>query len=201
MAWTLSVDTAPILAADPAPSLAAPFQINLAQAQESIVAESIEQPAADAETSSYASRSVTDLRASIALPEGKFPENVAALRAETTPYVGDRRIDGRWAVTEQHWSATCLHHRPLYFEDVNLERHGYTASHVLQPAISATRFFASIAALPYKMALDRPHECIYTLGNYRPGSCAPRHWQVLPLHLGAAAVETAFVAGLIVLIP
>jgi hypothetical protein len=67
--------------------------------------------------------------------------------------------------------------------------------------ISAGKFFFTIPALPYKMAVDPPHDCVYTLGNYRPGSCAPRRWNHLPLKAGAAIVEVGVIAGLILLIP
>jgi len=137
------------------------------------------------------------LTVSIGLPAGKLPSNAAA---ETAP-TGDTRLAGAWAVTEHHWSATCLRHRPLYFEEINAERYGYTVSHALQPIISAARFFATIPALPYKMAIDHPRDCIYTLGHYRPGSCVPRRWHHLPWKLSAGVVEVGFIAGMILLIP
>jgi len=94
-----------------------------------------------------------------------------------------------------------MHHRPLYFEEINAERYGYTVCQALQPVISAARFFGTIPALPYKMVVDCPRDCIYTLGYYRPGSCAPRRWNRLPMQLTAGVVETGFIAAMILLIP
>ena len=138
---------------------------------------------------------------SIALPAGKLPFNTAAACAAQTAPTGDARLVGDWDVTNYHWSATCMRHRPLYFEEINAERYGYTVSYTLQPVISAARFFATIPALPYKMAIQHPRDCIYTLGNYRPGSCAPRRWNRLPWQLTAGVVEVGFIAGMILLIP
>ncbi len=149
----------------------------------------------------YEAPPLAALTTSIALPEGKLPTSTAAHCAQEIPPTVDPRLVGAWAGTELHWSATCSHHRPLYFEEINAERYGYTMSYCLQPVISAARFFATIPALPYKMAVDHPRDCVYTLGHYRPGSCVPRRCNRLPWKLGAVAVETGFIAGLILLVP
>lgn len=149
----------------------------------------------------YEAPPLSALSASIALPAGTLPTDTAALCAAQTTPTGDARLIGAWPCTEHHWSATCMHHRPLYFEEINAERYGYTVSYVMQPIISAAKFFATIPALPYKMTLERPRDCSYTLGHYRPGSCVPRRCNRLPLDTKAAAVETGVIAGLILLIP
>lgn len=128
------------------------------------------EPTADEPSPTKAS----DLAVDISLPSGNLPSNKAAARAASMPVQGDSRLAGRWAMTDLRWSATCMRHRPLYFEEVNLERYGYTPSYTFQPLISAARFFATIPALPYKMVVERPRRCTYTLGHYRPGNCAPR---------------------------
>jgi len=149
----------------------------------------------------YQAASLASVSARSGLPAGKLPPNAAAeCAAEDAPSV-DLRMAGAWAGTEHHWAATCMRHRPLYFEEINAERYGYTPSNCLQPVISAAHFFGTIPALPYKMAVDRPHECVYTLGHYRPGSCNPRRWHHLPWDPKAAAVQTGFVAGMILGIP
>jgi hypothetical protein len=66
-----------------------------------------------------------------------------------------------------------LCHKPLYFEEVQLERYGHTAGPVRQPFISGAHFFVNLAALPYKMAINPPHECQYALGYYRPEAVHP----------------------------
>jgi len=141
------------------------------------------------------------LFAEIGLPQGTLPANTAALCAETVAIIGDRRQDLGWGMTDHNWLATNMRHRPLYFEDENLERHGYTPSCLFQPIISGARFFLTIPTLPYRMAIDPPRSCVYTLGYYRPGSCAPQHWHRLPLRAGAGIVEAGVVVGLIFLLP
>ena len=106
-----------------------------------------------------------------ALPAGELPADRA--RECATGYTLDPRLDFGWNHSDVHWSATCLCHKPLYFEEINAERYGYTVSRVLQPVISAGHFFFTIPALPYKMVVDRPCDCIYTLGHYRPGRLRP----------------------------
>ena len=137
----------------------------------------------------------------IGLPSGKLPSDAYAKCAEQTHPLDDRRAAGGWMAFEHHWSATCMRHRPLYFEEVNAERYGYTPSYLFQPVISAGRFFATIPALPYKMAIDHPRECKYTLGHYRPGSCNPWRRHQLPRKLGACAVEVGFIAAMILIFP
>lgn len=145
-------------------------------------------------------RPLSAVVADIGLPAGELPADVAAACVADL-YQGDTRMALGWAQFDFHWSATCLCHKPLYFEENNAERYGYTLSRVLQPAISGARFFLTIPALPYKMVVERPCDCIYTLGTYRSGDCAPRRWNRLPLRIGAAAMEVGTIAGLILLIP
>jgi hypothetical protein len=149
----------------------------------------------------FVPKPMSSLTTNIAFPEGALPSNVALECAIDMGVVNDPRLQFGWSQFDFHWAATCLCHRPLYFEDVNAERYGYTVSRFFQPVISGAKFFLTIPALPYKMTVDPPHECIYTLGNYRPGSCAPWRWNHLPLKLTAAAVEVGTIAGLIVLLP
>ena len=80
------------------------------------------------------------------------------------------------------WKASNLCHKPLYFEEVNLERYGHTAGPVLQPLVSSAHFFGNIIVLPYKMGVHGPTECQYSLGYYRPGNCAP--WDLVGANTG-----------------
>jgi len=106
-----------------------------------------------------------------------------------------------WMPSTFNWTASALCHKPLYFEEVQLERYGHTAGPIKQPFISGAHFFFNIAALPYKMAINPPRECQYPLGYYRPGDCAP--WQIppIPLSLRGAAAEAGVWVGGIFLIP
>jgi len=144
-----------------------------------------------------------ELGIGIALPEGKLPDDFASAcwnQLNTSA--------GRWSAAIRcwpsfvyNWNATCLCHRPLYFEQINLERHGYGCCEPLQPLASAAHFFATVPALPYCMAVECPCECVYTLGHYRPGSCPPwrRHWP--PFSPLAAAAEGGVWTGMVFLIP
>jgi hypothetical protein len=139
---------------------------------------------------------------STAMSGNQFPDDHATecwapINDGAGPFVGARS----WGATTFAWNATCLCHRPLYFEEINLERYGYGCCESLQPAASAAHFFATIPALPYCMATDCPCDCIYTLGHYRPGSCNPWqcHWPRFTTR--AALAEGGVWTGLVFLIP
>lgn len=106
-----------------------------------------------------------------------------------------------WLPIKMTWKASELCHKPLYFEEVNLERYGHTAGPFAQPVVSTAHFFFNIAVLPYKMGIHPPNECQYALGYYRPGNCAPWIIPPVPLSLRGALAETAVVGGMIGLIP
>jgi hypothetical protein len=144
---------------------------------------------------------VSELTVGIMLPTGVLPQNVAAQCAATSPPTEDRRRIGPWTLTEYHWYASCLRHRPLYFEDIGLERYGHATCRGLQPLVSALRFFTSAAALPYKMTLEHSHSCIYALGHPRPGDCTPRYYWRPPLRISPGLIEAGTVVGLIFLLP
>jgi hypothetical protein len=68
--------------------------------------------------------------------------------------------------------------------------------------VSAGHFFTTVPALPYKMAVDCPGECDYTLGHYRPGSCPPRQFHCCSRVSGLGAFsEAGVLTGMIFLIP
>lgn len=92
-------------------------------------------------------------------------------------------------------------YRPLYFQEVNLERYG--ASHGLwQPIVSGARFFATIPALPYAMTIHRPCVCRYWKHDFPAGRKAPCWEKELPpFDLEAVGVEGLVIYGLILLIP
>lgn len=106
-----------------------------------------------------------------------------------------------WAYSTYAWVAPDLCHRPLYFEDVNLERHGHSFGPLLQPGVSAVHFFVRVPLLPYLWTVSPPQECVYTLGHYRPGSYAPFHLHRPPLRASGAAVEAATIAAIFLIFP
>jgi len=94
--------------------------------------------------------------------------------------IGQRgSLQRNWAPQTVTWHASNLCHKPLYFENVQLERYGHSRGPFMQPIQSAFHFFGSIIFLPYNTALHPPNECQYALGYYRPGNCAP--WLLDPI--------------------
>jgi hypothetical protein len=106
-----------------------------------------------------------------------------------------------WAETVYFWDAPAFCYRPLYYEEINLERHGYTHCRLIQPALSAAHFATATAFLPYQMTVHKPLECIYPLGHYRAGSPVPFRYHRPELRADAALVQAGTVLGLIFIIP
>ena len=107
----------------------------------------------------------------------------------------------RFASTTFTWKAAGYCHKPLYFEDWNLERYGHSRGVLADPWISAAHFFVSVPVLPYKMGVQAPWECVYPLGYYRPGSCAPWTCPAIPISVRGFAVEAATITGIVFLLP
>lgn len=99
------------------------------------------------------------------------------------------------------WKASELMHKPLYFEEVALERYGHTAGPIWQPVISSGHFFANIAVMPYKMGIHPMTECQYALGYYRPGNCAPWQLPAVPISGRGALYQAKVVTGSVFLLP
>ena len=106
-----------------------------------------------------------------------------------------------WQHSKVTWKASNLCHKPLYFEEVNLERYGHTAGPFVQPVVSTAHFFFNIAVLPYKMGVHQPHECQYALGYYRPGNCAPWICPPIPISLRGGLYQAAAMTGAFWVIP
>jgi hypothetical protein len=118
-------------------------------------------------------RPIHELGASIAPPAGELPPNDAPIRFARLPVIDAASMGGRgWLEYSYFWHAPGLCHRPLYFEEPNLERYGHHAGCVLQPLVSGAHFFSAVGTLPLRMALRPPHRCRYSLGHGRPGSHA-----------------------------
>ena len=110
--------------------------------------------------------------------------------------------EGRcWEQTTYLWKAYALCHRPLYFEDEQLERYGHSFSPCWQPFISGAHFFCTLPVLPYCMGVEPPCECIYALGHYRPGNCAPYMCNPIPLSPRGALFQAGAVVGTAAILP
>lgn len=137
---------------------------------------------------------ISELSYKVVSPPGLFPESCPLpdevyVRKAPTPIT-------------YTWKASNLCHKPLYFEDVQLERYGHTCCvPILQPVLSRVRFWLTIPVLPYFMGVYPPNECIYELGYYRPGSCAPHMLQPIPISLRGGLFQAGATVGTVFLIP
>lgn len=138
-------------------------------------------------------KSIRELTYKIAPKPGTLPRECPIQRGQYTPR--------QWAPTTVNWKASSLCRKPVYFEDPKLSRYGHSAGPILQPALSGARFFLTAPALPYLMGLYPPQECVYTLGYYRPGSCAPYMLDPLPISVRAGLMQAGAVTGAVYLIP
>ncbi len=146
-------------------------------------------------------KTIQQVSIDITPPEGELPPDHAGQKFDDLPTQahapGTHRL---WCGTSFYWQSSLLNHQPLYFEDINLERHGFSHG-CWQPLISGGLFFSRLPALPYLMTAQPPHETQFTLGETRPGNHACYVCERPPLRLDAAIVEAAAVTGLIFLIP
>jgi hypothetical protein len=106
-----------------------------------------------------------------------------------------------WTMSTLTWAASGLCHKPLYFEEVQLERYGHSACPTVQAALSGVHFFGNVFFLPYHMGVNPPNECQYALGYYRPGSCAPWMVPAVPLSARGARWQLAAVTGGLIWLP
>ncbi len=138
-------------------------------------------------------KKIAEISYDISASKGNFPSECN---------MGEETYQPRaWPQTTFTWTASALCHKPTYFEDVQLERYGHSWGPYVQPLVSGAHFFLTVPMLPYKMGLYPPNECIYTLGYYRPGSCAPYMLDPLPLSVRAGLVQAGVWTGGAFLIP
>ncbi len=136
---------------------------------------------------------INEIDYKIAPEQGEFP---------TECTLGDATFRPRaWSPLTFSWTASALCHKPLYFEEVHLERYGHSTGPYLQPFISAGHFFLAVPALPYMMGVCPPKECVYTLGYYRPGNCAPYMLDGIPLSVRGGLIQAGVWTGMAFLIP
>lgn len=104
------------------------------------------------------------------------------------------------------WAAPAVFHRPLYFEQPNVERYGHHVScglggDCLQSAICAAHFFATVPLLPCRVGSQPCMDHEYVLGCYRPGSCNP-HQLVRPkCTLRGMALQGLYTTGVVFFVP
>ena len=106
-----------------------------------------------------------------------------------------------WSPVTYRWTASKLYHKPLYFEEVDLERYGHSWGPCLQPLVSGAHFFTRLPVLPYCIGYTPPCECQYALGYYRPGNCAPYLIPAVPVSTRAAFSQAGAAVGTAFIIP
>ena len=122
----------------------------------------------------------------------QLPPDCSGSRFNSTLGGADERFASD---TDFHWQPTDFFHMPVYLDDVPLERYGQSKSPHFQPVISGVKLGLQLPVLPYKMGVDRPHECISTLGHRPPGSCVPCIRQRLPKSAKGALMQAGAVVG------
>jgi hypothetical protein len=110
--------------------------------------------------------------------------------------IGSGEYYGRcWTPQLSTWYASNLCHKPLYFEQVQLERYGHSAGPIMGPIRSSAHFFGSLVFWPYHSAIHPANECMYPLGYYRPGNCAPWLVEPFPISGPGALRQGAVITG------
>ncbi|MBP3558643.1 MAG: hypothetical protein J6K20_13210 [Thermoguttaceae bacterium] len=137
--------------------------------------------------------SILDVPYKIVPKPGLFPERC--------PLPDDDYVRKAPTPIEFTWKASSLCYKPLYFEDVQLERHGHYCHPLLVPFTARARFLLTIPVLPYLMGVYPPNECIYDLGHYRPGDCAPNILNPVPISLRGGLIQAGAVVGAAAIIP
>jgi hypothetical protein len=138
-------------------------------------------------------KSINELTTNIKPPEGELPNDCS---------LGNAPFQWRaFGPTTFAWTASSLCHKPLYFEDVQLERYGHMCGPWIQPFASAAQFFCTIPVLPYEMGVELPNECVYTLGYDRPGDCAPYMLDPIPISVRGGLFEACGWVGGVFMFP
>lgn len=108
---------------------------------------------------------------------------MSSITASIRPNDGKSPADQSWQLTNRNtvpavnsdklfaWAAPDIRYKPLYFEDVALERYGQTKGFFRQPFASGLHYLKSAAFLPYYTLYDPIDACEGPLGYCRPGEC------------------------------
>ncbi|MFO0924964.1 MAG: hypothetical protein U0905_21065 [Pirellulales bacterium] len=131
---------------------------------------------------------------------GVTPKNVLSgltLPVQPMPTGHDREM----FLIDKQFAPSAICHKPLYFQDTMLERHGHQRFPCAQPLVSGVRFFGTFPIMPYLMTLHPPGKDIYNLGHYRPGSAAPCLRERPPYDERAIRNEALTAGGLLWLAP
>lgn len=142
---------------------------------------------------------ITRIATSIQPQEGRLPTDYAG-SLDSQPVESPVAAWPNRPWTSVCWTAPGVCHRPLYFEDAALERHGYSFG-LVQPLASTAHFVGNVAILPYRLAAEPTCECVYVLGHERPGTPTPMRYYRPPLRVSGGLAEAGVATGLIFLLP
>jgi len=124
-------------------------------------------------------------------PEGQKPEDVK-FTSWSGKYPEYTLVAREWPTSIKRWSPPRLVHPPVYLEDDQLERFGRNYG-LLQPAVSAGKFYVGLGMLPVKILKKPPYECQRDSECPRPGSpsaLVPQHcFQPMPQPLSLGPVQ------------
>ena len=102
--------------------------------------------------------------------ESFSPKSMQLNNLQSTP---DPRYLRHWPANQASWASPAFCYKPLYFEQINLERYGIGYPCPTNALVSGGKFFADATLLPVKLFKNPPHSCECTLGHRRPGDCTP----------------------------
>ena len=105
------------------------------------------------------SRPIGELQASIAVPPGEMRPPDDSATAFSAVEADQAALQRRGPPCLLVWAPPRFCHRPLYFEEVQLERYGRSCVPRLHPLVSGAHFVSSFALLPVKMVVDPPLSC------------------------------------------
>ncbi len=145
-------------------------------------------------------RTILEVPVDIRPTEGALPENVAGMEFGKQPTIDETLPDDSPPDLFCSYTPWTICYRPLYFEDIALERYGYNVGY-LQTGLSGVRFFSSVAALPYKMTRRPPRSCQCSNGFSRVGDCPLPCYGNRRFQWNAALVEAAAIAAVAYILP
>jgi len=142
---------------------------------------------------------IGSLGTNIAPQDGRLPTDYAGSGLPVERVAApEQSAEGPWTV--YHWQAPSTCHRPLYFENPSLERHGYSLG-LAQPFASAAHFVGNAAILPYRLVAEPTCDCVYTLGHERPGTPTPLRYYRPRFSVAGGVAQAGTATGLIFLLP
>jgi hypothetical protein len=183
----------------------APGDVTLAKYEEEIVPPQPNRPNAlpSAEQESdpdFLIKRVTAIPLDIRPPKGELPSDLGAAAFAKGSGTDERRASQDRGEVVVSWTPWTICYRPLYFEEIGLERYG-CSSGIWQPGISAAHFFTTIPLLPYKMMVRLPRSCVCSNGFSRCDDCPPPGYTTSGFRLDGAMFEAAIVAGIVLSLP